>query len=148
MNCRKANHTFYSMIDFTKTEDIAKRRREARKYGIRIIYCSNFSVNDFEVISGPFWRFRRHAKQILFDEDNRSNFFLKKVVATKHSRLKLYYYNVANLREGVIEIKCKPGLNLTFCSGPEHDLHLISHAICNPELNWVFIEYGDYIVVE
>ena len=56
---------FTALSDFRAIDNPDEQLAQAHEYGIRIIDDVDFGPDDWRIVKGPFWRFRRRASQIL-----------------------------------------------------------------------------------
>jgi hypothetical protein len=139
---RRDIFTFTALDDFTNTSDPETQLEDAREFGIRIVKDNGIKNSDWRVVKGPYWRFRRRASTLLFGHDDKDDFFIRKVEATKKSNIRLYYYDLAKGKEAIIEINRRPGLCLTFRSGTKPGLRCDVYSFCTRENTLRFISFG------
>lgn len=115
---------FTSLVDFRAENDPDQQYLDANEFGIRIINCNGLRSSDYKVRKGPLFRFRMRVSELITGVDNNCSFFIRRIEVHKDSNLKLYYYDLETKKDAIIEIKRRPGLRLTFCSGKRNDIHI------------------------
>ena len=139
---------FTALSDFRQIDDPKEQLTKALEYGIRIISNVGLERDDWDVVSGPFWRFRLRAASLLEGSDNNCSFFIRRVEATEGSNIKLYYYDLKSQTDSIIEIRRRPGLVLVFRSGRHAHSRLDVHSMCSREKKLCFLSNGDRFEVD
>ena len=139
---------FTALANFRANKDPEAQLDSAKEFGIRIVYNNGIKESDYNVVEGPYWRFRRKARWLLMGVDDDCSFFIRKVEATKDSSTKLYYYDLKTGKEAIIAIKRRPGLHLSFCSGRHRGLFLVVDMMCSKENHLCFLSFGDRFDIE
>jgi len=134
---------FTALSDFRAIDNPDEQLAQAREFGIRIIDDVDFGPDDWHVVKGPFWRFRRRAGKILRGSDNDGSFFIRRVEAAKGSSIKLYYYDLKTQEDAIIEVRRRPGLVLVFRSGRKPHYNLEVHSMCSKDHHLCFLSNGD-----
>ena len=137
--------TFAALDDFSQIKDPKTQLENALEFGIRIIECRNLNRQDWRVVEGPFWRFRRKAASLLLGHDGKDDFYIRKIEASTGSNIRLFYYDLKTKTDAIIEIKRKPGLCLTFRTGWKPFIRRDLYSRCTREHVLRFITSdGDY----
>ncbi len=139
---KRETFIFTALDDFRASSNPETQLEIAKEFGIRIIDCNGLKKEDWRIIKGPFWRFRRRASSLLFGHDDKDDFFIRKVEATNNSSIRLYYYDLVKGEDAIIAIKRKPGLCLTFRSGQKPGLRLDVYSRCTRERVLRFFSVG------
>ena len=139
---------FTALSDFRAIDDPNDQLARAQEFGIRIIDDAGLGPDDWHVVKGPFWRFRRRATQILRGSDNDGSFFIRRVEAEEGSSIKLYYYDLKTKDDAVIEIRRRPGLAIVFRSGVNPHYRLDVYSTCSKDYKLCFLSNGDRFDVD
>ena len=139
---------FTALSDFRAIDNPDEQLAQAHEYGIRIVDDVDFGPDDWRIVKGPFWRFRRRASQILRGSDNDGSFFIRRVEADKGSSIKLYYYDLKTQEDAIIEVRRRPGLVLVFRSGRNPHYRLDVYSMCSKDYQLCFLSNGDRFDVD
>lgn len=139
---------FTALSDFRAIDNPDEQLAQAYEYGIRIVDDVDFGPDDWRIVKGPFWRFRRRASQILRGSDNDGSFFIRRVEADKGSSIKLYYYDLKTQEDAIIEVRRRPGLVLVFRSGRNPHYRMDVHSMCSKDYQLCFLSCGDRFDVD
>ena len=143
MRSLREEFIFTALDNFKECKDPKSQLKNAKRFGIRIVEANCLTPADYRVIRGPFWRFRRRIDKLILGADDDYCFFIRKVVATRGSNTKLYYYDLKTGRDAIVEIARRPGLHLTFRSGKPGDLYLEVDMMCAEDHHLTFLSFGD-----
>ena len=139
---------FTALNDFRAEDDPNLQLEYANEFGIRIIACNGLKREDWRVVSGPFWRFRKRASELLLGRDDKHEFYIRRVEANVGTGIQLFYYDLKTKQDAIVEIKRKPGLAMTFRSGRRIDYTLDVYSMCSYEGQLCFLSNGDRFVID
>ena len=139
---------FTALANFRANKDPEAQLEDAKEFGIRIVYGCDLTESDYNILEGPYWRFRRRINSLIMGVDDDCSFFIRKVEATSNSSTKLYYYDLKTGRDAIVEILRRPGLHLTFRSGRSRDMRLDVDMMCSRDYHLCFLSNGDRFDVE
>jgi len=139
---------FTALNDFRAEDDPNLQLASAHEFGIRIIACNGLRRDDWRVISGPFWRFRTRAREVIMGDDPRHEFFIRRIETADNPTIRLFYFDLKTQQDAIVEIRCRPGLAMTFRSGKNPNYRLDVYSMCSHENQLSFLSNGDKFMVD